>query len=540
MFVVRRHLEPLTFCMRTIGRASFLILLFVATSGAGEDRLPAAKVTVGRDTTYFDGPLDEFGDVDYERAINERMRGKTVPERNVMALLIQAVGPKPNFLEELPSEYFKWLGVPEPPKEGNYFVSLRKFTPDGQKVPIAVLAQQELAWSKPWKETEYPRVAEWLTAIDKPLDLVVAATRRDQFYNPLAVRVLKGERNGLGTVVVPQVRVTEELSRALAVRAMLRLGQGRPDDAWNDLLAAHRLTRHIARGGLLQEHFNGTYGWRVLFQADQAYLENSRLSARQLRNRLSDLQALPPFDLATSKVDLAERSKLLDMMRLMRRQQWDVLASCLHLATFLQQKVPPLTDDQKKRLSQIDWNEVQRLENEWCDKIVAILRIPDRQERSKAIFALRMKINALTGSPEYENVVGWLLGDEPDKKPTQILADRAVHFLLIASVHSAQLMLDHAEQYARNQQIAYALVIYHRDHKRFPETLNELVPGYLQAVPLDMYSGKLPVYKPQGTEGFIVYAIGNDQRDEGGRGMTEASGDDVSFRIERLKSGPRR
>jgi hypothetical protein len=55
---------------------------------------------------------------------------------------------------------------------------------------------------------------------------------------------------------------------------------------------------------------------------------------------------------------------------------------------------------------------------------------------------------------------------------------------------------------------------------RYPERLEELVPALLPEVPIDPFTGKTLVYRREG-EGFIVYSLGSNQRDDGGR-MTYA------------------
>ena len=50
----------------------------------------------------------------------------------------------------------------------------------------------------------------------------------------------------------------------------------------------------------------------------------------------------------------------------------------------------------------------------------------------------------------------------------------------------------------------------------YPASLEELVPGILTEVPIDPFTGKPFVYRREG-EGFIVYSLGSNQKDDGGR-----------------------
>jgi hypothetical protein len=67
-----------------------------------------------------------------------------------------------------------------------------------------------------------------------------------------------------------------------------------------------------------------------------------------------------------------------------------------------------------------------------------------------------------------------------------------------------------------------ALRLYQYDHGKFPERLEELVPSYLQALPVDPVSGRSYGYRRLSPEedstkwGYIVYSLGRDGQDDGG------------------------
>jgi hypothetical protein len=50
----------------------------------------------------------------------------------------------------------------------------------------------------------------------------------------------------------------------------------------------------------------------------------------------------------------------------------------------------------------------------------------------------------------------------------------------------------------------------------YPERLDALVPGILSEVPIDPFTGQPLVYRRDG-EGFIVYSLGSNEKDDGGR-----------------------
>jgi len=72
----------------------------------------------------------------------------------------------------------------------------------------------------------------------------------------------------------------------------------------------------------------------------------------------------------------------------------------------------------------------------------------------------------------------------------------------------------------------------------YPERLDALVPGILSEVPIDPFTGQPLVYRRAG-EGFIVYSLGSNQKDDGGRStywvtqIVMDKDDDLSWKEER-------
>jgi hypothetical protein len=63
-----------------------------------------------------------------------------------------------------------------------------------------------------------------------------------------------------------------------------------------------------------------------------------------------------------------------------------------------------------------------------------------------------------------------------------------------------------------------------------PAKLDELVPDYLEAVPLDPFDGKPLRYSAIDEKSYKVWSIGFDGKDDGGNDL------DVTFSVERLSA----
>jgi len=77
--------------------------------------------------------------------------------------------------------------------------------------------------------------------------------------------------------------------------------------------------------------------------------------------------------------------------------------------------------------------------------------------------------------------------------------------------------------------------IYKNYKGRFPEKISDLVPDILPEEPLDPFTGKPYIYRLE-DDGFIVYSVGSNQKDDNGRGTWEITAivmekdDDITWR----------
>src|SRR5204863_7525309 len=84
----------------------------------------------------------------------------------------------------------------------------------------------------------------------------------------------------------------------------------------------------------------------------------------------------------------------------------------------------------------------------------------------------------------------------------------------------------------RSATLAVALERYRRQHSQWPETLQAVVPGWLAEVPEDPH-GNGPLRYARLPDGIVVYSVGRDGRDNGGRvhAPIDSPGSDIGFRL---------
>jgi hypothetical protein len=496
--------------------SSFLILILctaaLADGPAGKKSAEKAKrkrpFTIGKETTYVTGPVDKDGYIDYAAALNEQLSKGVTPGNNANVLLWKALGPHPEEGRAVPADYFKKMGMTPPPERGDYFT--------GDYFP-----EMDRAASRPWKSKQYPRIVAWLKANDRPLDLVVEATKRPCYFAPIMVLTEKNQVS-LFDLPKPGLQSCRVLANALAIRAMGRVGEGNYKAAWQDLLACHRLGRLIARGGTMIEYLVGVVVDGIASYRDQVFLARAKLDKKQIMRCLRDLQSLPPMPAIADQVDLGERFIQLATITWMERNLHEKTAPPPGA------KVDELSRAKFKReMDGIDFDAEMRTANRWFSRLAAALRLKNRAARESQLDQLRKELDQLVDAAARAKAAN---KGAAAKATGERIAEIHVS-LFIPSVRKVQQAADRTEQIHRNLHVAFALAAYHSDHGRYPKTLDKLAPKYLKQVPLDLFSDKALIYRPR-ADGYLLYSVGVNGRDEQGRSYEDdPPGDDLPVRM---------
>jgi hypothetical protein len=491
------------------------------------------RVTISKETTRITAPLRKDGYVDYVAALNEHFRAGVTVKNNAAVLFWQAMGPReinPQYREE----YFKRLGIPPLAEKGNYYVPLNDYAKRGKDAgkpadaerQAKTMKQWDVAMSRPWSEKEFPILAGWLAANEKAISMVVEASKRPRRYDPL----IAGKDGMVISVVLPALQQQREAARALKLRAMLRLNEGKVDKAWEDLLACHRLARLAGQGPTLIDALVAIAIDGVACAGDQRLLQHAQLTAGEIAKLRGDLDKLPPLSKMVDKIDHAERYMFLDCVSMVAREG---LASMGKLAD------GNAEDSTIKSLislavgATIDWDQILRTGNTWYDRMADTFRTPTRPERQE----LRQKIDAdlrklAKSTSDLKSLALSMLGC-PREALSQRLCQVFVALLLpaVSSVADAE---DRATMQFDLIKLAFALAAYRADHGEYPARLADLATKYVAAVPKDIFNGEELRYKRK-AEGYLLYSVGVNGKDDGGKGYDdrkpEETWDDLVVRV---------
>ncbi len=508
---LERHMKPL------LALALFGLCLTVV---AAEKPAVVPKIKLGKDTTYITEPLDADGYINYERALNERAKGKTTPETNAVVLHWELLGAEHEMLKNLPDDYFKELGIPRPtaktlkrkrfiPSDW-FFTALRvEGNLDKPTLTEEELAVLDLVGRRPWSPKQYPVVAEWIVENREAFATLDEACRRSGYYSPIISRTADGKRGLMIGSHLPTVQFMRMLTQALRIRAMLYLHEGNASAAYADGLTLHRLARQVAQGETLIDSMVAVAVEVLVCETDYVFLANTTPNAPEFLAYRTAVAALPKFPLLADKLNRFERFMMLDSLQHLRRQGVD------GLKTLKFENTSPSEKPSKAAcaaLDKLEWEPAFQLANQWYDREVVALNRPTQAERRIALQAFEKELAELTNGLEAQ-IDPQNFESLPKDFPLTIA--KAALKIMVPRCERLQRSQTCVEQQQLHVEIAIALANYHATYRQYPKTLSALVPKYLANEPKDLLTQK-PLNYARIADGYRFYSVGMNLIDDGG------------------------
>jgi hypothetical protein len=492
-----------------------VVALFVATLLWGLFG-PEPPIRVARETTFLTAPLAADGLPDYEAGLLAMAGPAPAPEDNAAVELLQVMWSLGIDATDLPA-VCKALGIPDTPPADPLVEPTHD--PAG-KVSDDVF---EKTLSQPWTTAEHPDMAAWLMRHEGAIDRLVAAADRPRFWLP-SPSLLDGAPAMLFEMTLEPLRHLRSLSRFVLARALLHAGEGRHAAAWRDIRAVHRLGRlSVAR-----ESGPQTFSGQLVAIALMSHAE--QITTRHLLGS----PTLPPDVLAAIRRELdagptlPESADALVFERLL----------CVDAVVWFARRVPggrlararasnnaigvESTVLALASATSIDWNLVLERLNTSYDDVAAALRLPTYAERRAALDRLTAPTaSARSSSSGWRATGDSILGTCSRQYRSALIAD-TVESLLLPGMRGVDDATTRCRAVTTLPRTAAALAAWRADQPAgvppYPERLDDLVPRYLPAVPIDPFTDTPLIYERRG-DGYLLASVGRNGVYDGGDDM---------------------
>jgi len=470
----------------------------------------APMFRISKDTTVITGPLDSEGYPDYEAAVNQKYGAGIDPRQNMVVGLMGALGPKYDFYssppEPFPTRLFQMLKMDPPPDIGDYFISLGAFL--NQDASLTQEDRQafdeineDLYASRPWKPADYPIVSRWLKANEKPLDQVIRASRLAQFYFPLADPLKEPDPTLYQRQLPFNLYFLQKAQNSLICRVWLKTGEGDFQGAKEDLLACRRIVQKIQPMTLID--FLARTGMEShLVQTEIKFIHFCGWNKEQLIQWSREIQAAKKEMSFADLCDGCLRFEILQDACKFHRFG-NIILSDMGLFA-------PGSNEEKSTMDLIetrflDWNLCLVEINREKDRLFAAFKMGsslDRERESKNL-AQNWKDSYELMVKEAQSRKGWFKNAIRDEKfMAKFLANLLLHAETQTTIKCQQIH-DKREEENRLFQITLELAIFHREKGHYPDSLEELNPACVKAIPVDIFTDRPHRYQKT-EDGYLL------------------------------------
>lgn len=506
--------EKPRFRLRKRWIAGILFLIFVAVW-----LIPPPDLVISPETTHITAPLTPDGRPDYVAAFNAICSEGVTAENNAAPMLMLVwdwympateadifyhelerilsdprIGLKLEDFENSPKfiSWDDWIDLQADQAEGG--PSEYESWADMEEDRVVELLQ---------KGQLHPQLPAYLEANAPALELVRQAALKERFYIPLSTE----PSNPAPFIAFRSCDYLISTRQTLNMRALWNFQRGNHRQAWEDLVTMRQLARLMEQRSLATDLVMSAFVCEAAGERAIALLE-AEPDVDILHSVLDRWQVLAASEAALQSIDISERFRFCHMILSTRKVKGHDI---------------PLTN--------IDLNCVLREANSTYDETVAALRLKSYQDRQNTLEALDnymfdTSCRYLDGPVQLRLLSyggAWTRG----------IQNAALSSFLLNMMPAAN-MLNNAVTQAQVRDeltvVGLALAIHKAEKGEYPEKLEQLVPDVLAKVPQDEFSGKPFVYR-RTAEGYLLYSVGPNLVDDGGRNDDDKEEDDLAIMI---------
>ncbi|MDR3183477.1 MAG: type II secretion system protein GspG [Planctomycetaceae bacterium] len=504
---------------------------------------------VSKETSGIDSPICPDGTPDYFAVYEQTYIDKLLPaEDNGMSLIVAALGPKvleqAALAKEVPWEQMPtneqskdWfityyvplcehLGI-DPYTKPHYYHTAGFYTMfkekklDSKEDPDGNQLYNKLV-SAPFEKTDYLEVAQWLNERNPVLDLFGTAVRKTN-YVCWHQRPQK-EKSFVYAVLLPEMQAQREFFHDLRVRIAARLGSGDIDGAWYDIMSMLYLSRkHYIHQPFLVGSLIGFAAETQAYEALDILLHQNGLSQAQLTRFAAELSALPRADALREAVRM---ELLLPYMILVHRHYYHNYGGGV---------LSPRNPFERMMLMPLEMPIDLNIAGKQITSFYRQHRIDVNNDTDFPLDVRTLQERYRTASTQLERKEEYmekmtaylpLLALSSVRIRSQVCGDIAL-FEGSPALGAVYQVVQRVNARLEVMRLAILIERYKLDTGSYPQSLDKLVPKYIDAVPFDPCTRQNTLtykLKPSADTAYLLYSFGPNGTDDGGIEHTDRSG----------------
>jgi hypothetical protein len=462
------------------------------------DDFGRTTLTIGPATTFITSPLDGDGLPAYgSYMVAKYRRSDTSPEDNAAVRLLRVLSERSirgHNLEAVCNHF----GINPATNTHLQLKELWDYLDSVGSQKSGAEAYDDLSYCQknPWSKTDYPEIHQWLEFNSKGLNECAEASRcryYDEFiYGMYMHKYAPSFVNSKWMIVIYDM---------LVVRAMLTLGKDDVSGALADAATIAQWCSHLKSSPSITTRWIGIHGTLTLLRLEHQLIVSGKLSERDLgtlRLITSKRAIMPPLaSLINESARFDELQTVIDICARGGDGKWNISP-----------------DPFLKSI------------NQQVDTILAVIDVPSLRARRSALNSLKPKLRV----SQFETLRDTLGGIITPKAKR---ADRERLRRLESNFESTNYAVELEERYELGMtmsKIAHAVARYRLQTEKYPESIGDLVPDFLNEIPIDPLSEMPFVYQQsENKDRFVIYSLGLNQKDDGGKSNEQLNADDVSY-----------
>jgi len=354
------------------------------------------------------------------------------------------------------------------------------------------------------------RIEKWLAENKDILDLVIAGSKKPYYWKEYGDLE---NINKMTSISMPELSRFRRLALVLLHwRVWINAEQGSYKDAFDDIKACYRLGWHLKGEKSLFEQLVGIAIKALAVHELRSIISQYKIDSAALAALQRDFEQMIADEDFVIRLDV-ERLSMYDTIQ--RSFTEDRFGGHLYF-----ESLGPIV--------------LRGPDREFVNRLIEPLHIlfthPDKQqtiETSDRYYAFWDRIAKKTPGQLHSETI------DIEKEAAEIIRGNILLRILPAAMNRV-----HDLSYRNKIDVEATLVIvailrYNQDNGDYPENLDQLVAsGYLKKLPMDCYSDNKPLVYKKTDDSFLLYSVGLNFTDDGGRVIRNSQGKVVIWDIE--------